>query len=286
MSTETRVHDVRFTRFEGELDGEGAAIISLARWSALRSMGARRSWKVKLIPIALTLVAFAPAIVVLGLRALFSTRVQINIETALPYRDYAGMIGLVITLFAAVTTPELLCPDRRDRVLTLYFSTALTRGQYVFGKVLAAIVPLLLLTLVPMWFLYAGNVLFAVHPVGYVQDHAADALRITVSGIALAAWFGLVGLAVASLTGRRAFAVGGYLALITVPTIIGGTLASATGTFKLELLGFPVAPLNLVEALYPDYQADLSPAWWVGDYFLVVAASLALVIWRYRTVDV
>jgi len=156
----------------------------------------------------------------------------------------------------------------------------------VFGKVLAAIVPLLLLTLVPMWFLYAGNVLFAVHPVGYVQDHAADALRITVSGIALAAWFGLVGLAVASLTGRRAFAVGGYLALITVPTIIGGTLASATGTFKLELLGFPVAPLNLVEALYPDYQADLSPAWWVGDYFLVVAASLALVIWRYRTVDV
>ena len=47
-----------------------------------------------------------------------------------------------------------------------------------------------------------------------------------------------------------------------------------------------MAPLNLVEALYPDYQADLSPAWWVGDYFLVVAASLALVIWRYRTVDV
>ena len=82
----------------------------------------------------------------------------------LPYRDYADMISLVITLFAAVTTPELLCPDRRDRVLTLYFSTALTRGQYVFGKVLAAIVPLLLLTLVPMWFLYAGNVLFAVHP--------------------------------------------------------------------------------------------------------------------------
>ena len=138
-----------------------------------------------------------------------------------------------------MTTPELLCPDRRDRVLTLYFSTALTRGQYVFGKVLAAIVPLLVLTLVPMWFLYAGNVLFAVHPVGYVQDHAADALRITVGGIALAAWFGLVGLAVASLTGRRAFAVGGYLALITVPTIIGGSLASATGTIQARAARLP-----------------------------------------------
>jgi ABC-2 type transport system permease protein len=185
-----------------------------------------------------------------------------------------------------VTTPELLCPDRRDRVLTLYFSTALTRGQYVFGKVLAAIVPLLLLTLVPIWFLYAGNVLFAVHPVGYVQDHLADALRITVGGIALAVWFGLVGLAVASLTGRRAFAVGGYLALITVPTIIGGSLASATGTFEFELLAIPVAPIHVVEALYPNFVADLSPGPWVVDYFVVVAVALATVIWRYRTVDV
>src|SRR4029079_16307800 len=86
--------------------------------------------------------------------------------------------------------------------------------------------------------------------------------------------------------GRGAVAVGGYLAVITVPTIIGGTLASAANAFKFELLGFPVAPLNLVEALYPDFQADLSPGWWVADYFLVVAASLALVIWRYRTVAV
>ena len=283
MSTETRVHDVRFTRFEGELDGEGAAIIALARWSALRSMGARRSWKVKLIPIALTLIAFAPAIVVLGLRALFSTRVQINIETALPYRDYAGMIGLVITLFAAVTTPELLCPDRRDRVLTLYFSTALTRGQYVFGKVLAAIVPLLLLTLVPMWFLYAGNVLFAVHPVGYVQDHAADALRITVSGIALAAWFGLVGLAVASLTGRRAFAVGGYLLLLVAPTVVFGLISEAIGGDPgwPQLGQLSVLPINFAASIWPDSDVPNSTGAWALMYLLVVGVAVLTLLRRY-----
>jgi hypothetical protein len=68
---------------------------------------------------------------VLGLRA-FSTRVQINIETALPYRDYAGMIRPSSSVYCR--DAQVLCPDRRDRVLTLYFSTALTRGQYVFGK--------------------------------------------------------------------------------------------------------------------------------------------------------
>lgn len=283
---ETRVHDVRFSRFDGELEGEGAAILSLARWSALRSLGARRSWKVKLMPVALTLIAFAPAIVVLGLRALFASRVDINLETALPYRDYAGTIGLVIILFAAITTPELLCPDRRHRVLTLYFSTALTRGQYVFGKTLAAIVPLLALTLLPMWFLYAGNVLFAVHPVGYVQHHLHDALRITVGGIALAVFFGVAGLAIASLTARRAFAVGGYLAFTTVPTIVGGTLADVTEQPKLLLLAVPAAPLHLLEALYPGFPSDVAPAFWVAEYFAVLAVSLAVLVWRYRTVSV
>jgi ABC-2 type transport system permease protein len=283
--SETRVHDVRFTRFDGELEGEGAAILSLARWSALRSMGARRSWKVKLIPIALTLIAFTPAIVVLGLRALFSTRVNINIETALPYVDYAGMIGLVIVLFAAVTTPELLCPDRRDRVLTVYFSTALTRGQYVFGKILAAIVPLLGVTLVPIWFLYAGNVLFAVHPLGYVQNHLADALRITVGGLALAVFFGLAGLAISSMTGRRAFAVGGYLAFMTVPTAVGGTLAETIDQPKLELIALPVAPLHLVESLYPNFETPVQPSLWVIEYAAVLAVCLAVLVWRYRTMS-
>jgi ABC-2 type transport system permease protein len=282
--SETRVHDVRFTRFDGELEGERAAILSLARWSALRSLGARRSWKVKLIPIALTLMAFAPAIVVLGLRALFGATVDIDIESALPYRDYAGQIGLVIALFAAVTTPELLCPDRRHRVLTLYFATALTRAQYVVGKILAAIVPLLLVTLLPMWFLYAGNVLFAIHPVGYVEDHLADLGRITVSGFVLAVWFGLAGLAIASLTGRRAFAVGGYLAFTSVPTAVGFALADALDEPNLEMLAFPVAPALVVEALYPSFDgSDVDPSSWVLNYAIVAIACLGVVVWRYRT---
>ena len=60
MSTEARVADVAFSRYDGERSGRWAAIWSLARWSALRALGARRSWKAKIIPVALTLLAFAP----------------------------------------------------------------------------------------------------------------------------------------------------------------------------------------------------------------------------------
>ena len=44
----------------------------------------------------------------------------------------------------------------------------------MIGKILAALVPLLLVTLVPLLVLYAGNLLFEVHPVGYLGQHLAD----------------------------------------------------------------------------------------------------------------
>jgi ABC-2 type transport system permease protein len=186
-----------------------------------------------------------------------------------------------------VTTPELLCPDRRDRVLTLYFSTALTRSQYVIGKILAAIMPLLCVTLFPVWFLYAGNVLFADHPLGYVQDHKFDLLRITGAGIAIAVFYGLAGLAIASLTGRRAFAIGGYLAFMSVPAIVGGSLADGLERPNLVLLATVAIPIHVAESLYPDFEGDgASAAAWALAYVIVVAGCLAVLVRRYRAVEV
>ena len=282
--SDARVIDVRFDRYSGERSGRGWAVWSLARWSALRSMGARRGWKAKLIPIALILIAFAPAFVVLGLRALFPGVVD-NLGDALPFSNYQDMISIVILVFAVVITPELLCPDRRDRTLTLYFSTAVSRFEYVLGKFLAAALPLLALTLVPLVFLYLGNVVFATHPVGYIQDHAGDIARIVVGGVVVAVFFASVGLAVASLTSRRAFAVGGYLALMVVPTIVGGVLAeNIDNGHYLRLMAVAAAPIKVSQALYPNYtdRGNLSPSAWVLTYLVVVAVSLFVIAWRYR----
>ena len=55
----------------------------------------------------------------------------------------------------------------------------------------------------------------------------ATSARIVVGGVGHRRVLRLVGLAVASLTSRRAFAIGGYLALMTMPTIVGGVLGHA-----------------------------------------------------------
>jgi ABC-2 type transport system permease protein len=282
MSTDARVVDVAYSRYDGPRAGRLGAIWSLARWSSLRALGARRGWKAKLIPITLTLLAFAPALVILGLRALFGTSsLTTNLVNALPYANYATATAIVILVFSVVITPELVCPDRRDRTLSLYFSTAISRGDYVIGKILAALMPLLLVTLAPPLILYAGNLLFAVHPVGYLDKHVADIPRIIGAGILIAVFYAMVGLAISSLTSRRAFAVGGYLAFLAIPTIIGGVLAHALNERYLRLLAFAAAPIQAARGLFPGYtdRGHISAAVWAATCAeLIVVAILVLAV--------
>ena len=57
------IHDVRYSRFEGQLQSRGAAVAALARSSAGRALGIRRSTGAKLWPFLLIAVIFAPPLV-------------------------------------------------------------------------------------------------------------------------------------------------------------------------------------------------------------------------------
>lgn len=284
MSTDAEIRDVRYQRYEGERRSRMAGVASLARWGALRSLGARRGWKAKAIPIALTLLALGPAVIVLGVRALFADQTGIDLTEALPFSDYQGIIGVAILLFAAVTTPELLCPDRRDGTLQLYFSTAVSRREYLAGRIAAAVLPLLLVTLVPLLVLFAGIVVFEEHPLGWAQDNWQELPRILASGLILAVYYALVGLAVASLTGRRAFAIGGYLLLLVAPTVVFGLINEAIGGDPgWPLLGqLSVLPINFAASIWPDSGVPNSTGAWALVYLLVVGVAAVILLRRYR----
>lgn len=286
LGADAQVRDVRYSRYEGERRGRAAGVVSLARWGALRSLGARRGWKAKAVPVTLALMAAAPALIVLGVRGIFAEQADIDIAEVLPFSGYQAIVGIVILLFAAITTPELMCPDRRDGVLALFFSTAVSRREYLLGRVLGALVPLLLVTLVPLLVLFAGIMVFEVHPVGYLRDNWVELPRIVASGVLLAAYYGLVGLAVASLTGRRAFAIGGYLLLMVAPTVLGALIGEALGQPGwTELVQLSVLPINLSAELFPDTDIPNSTAAWLVAYAIVVGAAVALLLRRYREGD-
>ena len=156
-----RLEDTRYARYDGVRRAPWLAVVSLARWSAFGALGARKSWRAKFLPVTLTLIAFLPAFAVLAIRAIVGQSFADRFPELIPYRQYLTEIGLDVTIFAAILCPELLCPDRRDNVLSLYLSTAVGRLTYVVGKLIAALVPLLCLTLLPVLLLFVGNTFFA-----------------------------------------------------------------------------------------------------------------------------
>jgi len=281
-----RVEDVRYSRYEGELRGRTERLGSLVWFGARTALGARRSWRAKIIPFALIAIAAFPAIVVLGLKALLSSRIQETIPEILPYDDYYGEIGIVVMLFAGLVGPELLCPDRRDNVLSLYFSTALERHEYVIGRIAGTVAPMLLVTLFPQVVLFFGNTVFAEEPVDYLRDEIRTLGAILLAGVVLALYFSLLSLAVASLSERRAFAMGGYIGLIVLTGAVGGSLAFGmevgNGWSLLQLLIVPISAVRTMFDTDPFSDPAVAPVY----YWLVTAAvclgSLAVLWWRYR----
>lgn len=289
----SRVEDLRYTTYDGVRRGRLACLWSFSRNDALHALGAGRGWRGKLIPFSLIFFAFSPALIVLGARALFASRLPQNVDgpqaitQLLPYEAYYTTVSILILALAGIVTPELLCPDRRDRLLDLYYSTAVSPREYLAAKFGAAMMPLLLTTLAPSLFLFAGNVLFAVHPLGYVQDHVTDLFRIFAAGFVLASYFALIGLAISSLTSRRAFAMGGAVALLVASSAVSALLSGLGASTRVLVIALPAIPVILAQRMFPNQEdlQEISTTVWLAAYLVVCGISLLVLLMRYRRAD-
>lgn len=284
MGTEgARVVDLRYGRYEGERRGTAASVWALARWSAFAALGARRGWKAKLIPVAVALFALGPAVVVLGVRALLPGELDESLAEVVPFSDYQRQTGVAILIMAAFIGPELLCSDRRDGVLSLYFSTALTPRQYLIGKIGAVVLPLLLVTLVPLLVYWIGIAVFDDDPLGTALDGLPDLLRILFAGLSSAVYFGVLALAISSLTPRRVLAAGGYLALLVASSAVAGALDEAGASDLTSLGALSLIPVEVGARLFPGGAEEVPLDWWAWAlaWIVVVGVSLAVLVRRY-----
>jgi ABC-2 type transport system permease protein len=139
--------------------------------------------------------------------------------------------------------------------------------------------------------LFIGNTFFAESATSYLADHWLDSLRITASGLLLAFYVSLVGLAVASFTSRRAFALGGYAALMLIPSFVGQSLVEGAGLDKhVQLIELGRLPIAAARALYPggtdpDPELAVAGVWWWAACGVVMTISVIGLWWRYRRAD-
>src|SRR5579871_2686590 len=142
-SANARIIDRGYQHYDGVRLGQGHSEWVMLRAALLRGLGLRRNFRNKIMPWLLIIIGFLPPVVILG--------IQIIVGQALasPYARLYPRIDVVFILFAGLVAADLICADRRERVISLYFSAPITRLLYVAAQVIGLVLLLLLLTLLP-----------------------------------------------------------------------------------------------------------------------------------------
>jgi ABC-2 type transport system permease protein len=282
------VYDRGYRPYDGPRGGRQAAILALYRASLRRAVGVRRSWRQKFLPMGLLAIVTVPAAVNVGIAFLTRDSPAEGFEF-FTYRDYVGVSSSLL-LFVAACAPDVLCPDRRQRVLPLLFARPLTGADYVLAKLGAIASLLFAFSFLPQVILFVGQMLVSGSSLDYVRDNAPVLWQVPVAVCALALYYAAVGLALASLTSRRVVAGATILGLTLVSSAVAGTLHQAGKDAAAGVVDFLALPLYLrdlvflghVDPEFPLSGVEGGGAIALGVYAVVLLASVGLLLWRYR----
>lgn len=286
--SEAHIFEQGYRRYEGERLGVSGSVRSLAIHSALRALGLRRTFWAKLLPIATVLIAYLPAAVFVGIASLIPDRITEQIDAIPKYADYFGTISAAILLFVAVVGPEVLCSDRKNGMLGMYLASPLTRETYLLAKVIAVLPVLALVTVGPQLLLLIGRTLVDAGPSSF-GDFLVLLVRAIAGGFVVSALYTAISLAAASLTDRRAVATAGVILFLLVSSAVTSALVeNADVDRRIYLLNLFLLPFELVQRVYGEVgnEPTLRTASLVAAFVAWVAASAAVVVWRYRKLTV
>ena len=241
------IHDLGYRRYDGPRLGR-AQIVRALTWHSFRSaFGIGRGVKAKIIPILACVAICLPA-------AVNAFAVARGNARLFGYDVYAPQLRVVVlTIFIAAQAPELVSRDLRSHVLPLYFSRPLRRGDYPLAKYIALTAACLLLIEVPLLILYLGTIASA-------KSGGTDVLTETRAlipglgvGLMWAVLMAAIGLVLASLTGRRAYATGIVAIACFLTWVVSMLLIQAEGGMDSTSTGARIAglfsPFNLLDGV-------------------------------------
>lgn len=286
MST-ARISERGYQRYSGPRSGHGHAVRSLYWQTLRRVLGLRRPARHKILPVFAIVIAYVPAIVFIGIIALFGSRVTLVLPE---YPEYYGYITAAVILFVTFVAPEALCPDRRNRTLSIYLASPLTRETYVLSKAAAVGTVLSAVTIGPLVLLLLGYMFQNNGPDGPLEVLQTFS-RIVLAGLLVTLFYTAISLAVASLTERRAIAAASTLLLLVGSNIVANVLAIVTDNQHFQLMNLLAVPFGVVEAMFGTtaFEDEGFPisTWTLYAAALTVITIGSLVVFlRYRRLQV
>ena len=281
------VFDRGYARYDGPRLGRRGAYGALVLYSIKRALGIKKSWTAKIIPILLYSAAFVPVIVMISILAFVPT------ADIASYADYYGIIFVVEGVFAAMIAPEMLCGDRRENVLPLYFSRAIKRSDYIIAKILATAALTLTIAAPPPILLWLGRQFLADSPLSAMAHHLDDLGKVLLVSTSLSFYLGALALTVSSFTGRKSIAVAVTVIGFSISSVMAYLLWQALEDkpqrrFLVFLSPFTVVH-NFANSVFNVEASDLTDfpwndfAWWgyLAGMAACVVACLVIMYWRY-----
>jgi ABC-2 type transport system permease protein len=284
MSESSVIHDIGYQRYTGPRLGRGAVVGALYVHGLRAAFGLGRSAKSKIFPWLVVGICTLVAVIVAAVRA------QTGI-VALNYIQFADAMSWLVIFFVAIVAPELVSRDLRAGVLPLYFSRPLRSADYLAAKFAALVSAVWLLLGVPQFIMFLGAAFTTKKGMSGVWHEVGDLLPAWGYSLLWALVFASISLLIASLTGKRAFAAGGIVAVFLMTTPIVGVLSILPSRTAQQLAGL-ASPATLVSGvgtwLIPATNTGID----IGRFGLVyaietgtlIAACLLLLLARYRKV--
>lgn len=287
------VYDLGYVPYEGERSGRRGAVLATIRDGVQREMGIKRRARKKVLPWILTALAMLPAVVFVGFSFLSSTFIPEAESPFGSHAEYFNLVGGVVFLFIALAAPEMLIPDRREGVLSIYSSRPMRADDYVWSRAAALALVLLGFLLIPHALMYVGFAALA--PDGFVGglvDNSGELPRVLATSLVYVLAYAPIALLIATFTQRKSIAAGIFL--VGMPTLagVGNALVEASdlpGHRFGALLSLSEHPAHVRDWIFDRTAVEVAMAragfepWVTLTVIAVVAVvSLAVVVLRYR----
>lgn len=285
------IYDRGYRIYDGPRTGVSGAMRAVGVATIQRSLGLRRKFRFKIVPILVIFIAYVPALVFMGVAVLLPA--EIAGEVVAEYGGYFGLIALTMILFTAFVVPEVMGSDRRSGMLGLYLASPLNRWNYLGSKFASIMMITSLVTLFPVIFLMIGYTFLEIGPDGFGEG-VAVVLSIFLSGLVLSTFFSLFGMAVSTLTDRPLFASAAIVMVTIASEAFSAIIADNTDAPEwIRLFGVVALPLQVISRIWLrrgeselDVFADVSDLTVVGAWVGTVAVFAAVLLIGYRRLQV
>ena len=307
--SQAELYDIGYQRYDGPREGRMRAARAVWVNGVRVALGLGRPMLAKVFPWLFLLFALLMSVVMTIIASLAE-----GIADIPGPGGYYQIVSFLLVLYAAVVAPELLCPDRRDGVISLYLVRPLTQTDYLAARWLAFFAITLGILYIGQATLFVGLTLASADAWDYVKDNWLDVPRFLGAGVLFAAFATTLPFVAAAFTTRRAYAAAFVIGLFVVSSVTAAILTECDEEFQgregqfgpgtsggcerltgeaakwFSLISIAQAPIHLNDVIFDvDNEAEglqllqeLPSAIPVGWYLVLVAGPAAIVWWRYR----